>query len=83
MRARDGSSFLVEKRSEQVLVNDMPAQIHALKGGEEVELVTEVKRVKISGAEYWDLFFADITPTKMEAGLGFHVGMNSSACCNV
>jgi len=33
MRARDGSTFRVEKRSEQLFVNDMPAQIHALKGG--------------------------------------------------
>jgi len=61
---RWASSFRVEKRSEQLFVNGLPAQIHALKGGEDVELGIEAKIVKISGAEYEELFFADVTPTK-------------------
>lgn len=34
-----------------------------------MELVTEAQTVRISGAEYWDLFLADVTPTRMNAGL--------------
>lgn len=35
---------------------------------EVVELVTEQKRVRVSGATYWEMIYDDLVPTKLLAG---------------
>ena len=64
----DGTSFRFERKAHTLFVNDMPAQVRTREQGK-VELVTEYKTVRVSGATYWEMLYDDLAPTKLLAGM--------------
>lgn len=67
-RALDGFSFRFERKGEELSVNGMPARVSALPGGI-VALDTGDKRVQVGAAEYWEMVYDEIAPTKLLAGI--------------
>jgi hypothetical protein len=68
LQALEGPSFRFERKGQTVFVNDLPAQVHLNEQGV-VELVTEAKTVRVSGATYWEMIYDELVPTKLTAGL--------------
>jgi hypothetical protein len=68
MQSLDGMSFRFERKGHTVFINDMPAEVHA-KDHRVVELATEYKTVRVSGATYWEMINDDLAPTKLLAGM--------------
>ena len=67
MQSLDGSSFRFERKAHTLFVNDMPVRILTC-DHDVVELVTEHKTVRVSGATYWEMIYDDLVPTKLLAG---------------
>jgi hypothetical protein len=67
-RAMDGTTFRFEKRGEAIFINDLAASIQMQKEGV-VALVTEHKTVQVTGADYWEMIYGDLTPTPLLAGM--------------
>jgi uncharacterized protein (DUF169 family) len=68
MRALDGTSFRFERKGDDLFVNGMLAHVQALSGGM-VALVTERKSVQVSAADYWEMVYDEVFPTKLLAGV--------------
>jgi len=68
LQALDGTSFRFERKGQIVFVNDLPVHVHVRELGV-VELVTEAKTVRVSGATYWEMIYDELAPTKLTAGL--------------
>ena len=68
IQSLDGTSFRFERKAHALFVNDMPVQVHAGDHGI-VELITEYKTVRVSGATYWEMIFDDLVPTRLFAGM--------------
>ena len=68
MRALDDTSFRFERTGEELFVNGMPAHISALPGGI-VALHTGDKTVQVGTADYWEMVYDEMAPTKLLAGI--------------
>ena len=68
MRALDGTSFRFERTGEELRVNGRSVHISALPGGI-VTLDAGDKTVQVGAAEYWEMVYDDIAPTKLLAGI--------------
>ena len=68
LQTLEGTSFRFERKGQLVFINDLPAQVHVNQQGG-IELVTEAKTVRVSGATYWEMIYDELVPTKMAAGL--------------
>lgn len=68
VKALDGTSFRLEKRDGTLSVNDVPTSVHSLSGGI-VALESTHKTVQVSAAQYWELLYEDVAPTKLLAGI--------------
>ena len=68
MRALDGTSFRFERKGDDLFINGMPVHIQALPGGT-VALVTAYKSVQVSAADYWEMVYDEVQPTKLLAGV--------------
>lgn len=68
MQALDGTSFRFERQGDDLFVNGMPVHIQALPGGM-VALVTAYTSVQVSAADYWEMVYGEVQPTKLLAGV--------------
>jgi hypothetical protein len=68
LQALDGTSFRFERKGQRVFVNDLLVQVQVSEQGA-VELVSEAKTVRVSGATYWEIIYDELVPTKRSAGL--------------
>ncbi len=67
MHSLDGTSFRFERKAHTLFVNDM--QVRTITCDRDVvELITEHKTVRVSGATYWEMRCDDVAPTKLLAG---------------
>lgn len=68
MRTLDGASFRFERRGDDLFVNGMAAHVQVLTLGT-VALVTTDTSVQVGAADYWEMVYDDVQPTKLLAGV--------------
>lgn len=66
IRALDGTSFRFEHKGDDLFMNGMPAGVQARRGGT-VALVTEHKTVQVSAANFWEVVYDEVLPSKLLA----------------